>query len=198
MGINGFGGLFSWPLSYVIIRVQVDGMCDYDEDQVVLVIPYLTAFGSWVPVTLDTPTINQIINMIKESKIDELLASLNGFGISHLLACHQTELFIRSEAAAATKTMDPTDLNEAVKMREGRDRCFFAPNHTWPNWNHVLGKQHACNDAHPEGGDGPNLPHGLSIMNIYTKVTPGSKQVAVIVKNLMAILITIAKSMKVA
>ena len=32
--INGFGGLFSQYLGYVIIRVQVEGVRDYDKDQV--------------------------------------------------------------------------------------------------------------------------------------------------------------------
>ena len=48
-----------------------------------------------------------------------------------------------------------------------------------------------------KGGDGPHLPHGLSVVNMYTKMISGSKQVAVVVKNLMAILITIAKGIKV-
>ena len=56
--INGFGGLFSKPLGYVIVRVQVEGVKGYNKDQVALVILDLTAFGSRVPVTLDTPTIN--------------------------------------------------------------------------------------------------------------------------------------------
>ena len=56
MGINGFGGLFSWPLGYVIVRVQVEGVRGNNKDQVALVIPDLTAFGSWVLVTLDTLT----------------------------------------------------------------------------------------------------------------------------------------------
>ena len=60
----------------------------YDEDQVALVIPDPTDFGSQVLVILGTPTINQIIIMIKESEIDELSISLNGSRISYLLACH--------------------------------------------------------------------------------------------------------------
>ena len=46
-------------------------------------------------------------------------------------------------------------------------------------------------------GDGPHLPHGLSFVNSYTEVTTGSKQVSVVVKNLMAIPITITKGIKV-
>ena len=48
-----------------------------------------------------------------------------------------------------------------------------------------------------KGGDGTNVPHSLSIVNTYTKVISGSKKVAVVVKNLMAVLITIAKGIKV-
>ena len=47
------------------------------------------------------------------------------------------------------------------------------------------------------GGSGPHLPHGLSAMNMYTEVTAGSKWVAVVVKNLIAILVTIAMGIKI-
>ena len=63
-------------------------MWGYNEDQVALVIPDPTDFGSRVLVTLVTLTINQIINVIKQSKKDELSDSLNGLRISHLLASH--------------------------------------------------------------------------------------------------------------
>ena len=110
LGINGFGGVFSWPLDYIIIRVQVEGVWGYNEDQVALVIPDSTGFGSWVPVTLDTSTINQIINMIKESEIDELLVSLNGSRIAWLLACQWAGLSIQRETVT-NQTVDPTGLN---------------------------------------------------------------------------------------
>ena len=115
MGINGFGGLFSWPLGYVIVRVQVEEVRGYDKDQVALVVPDSTAFRSWVPVTVGTLTINWIINMIKESEIDELSASFNWLRVSDLLACHQAELSVRSEMAV-NQIMCTTDLNKAVKM----------------------------------------------------------------------------------
>ena len=46
MGINGFGGLFSQPLAYIIIKVQVEGVRGYNEDHVAIVVPDSTAFGS--------------------------------------------------------------------------------------------------------------------------------------------------------
>ena len=65
LGINGFGGVFFWHLVYVIIRVKVEAVWGYDEDQVALVVPDSTGFRSQVPVTLGAPTIHQIINVIK-------------------------------------------------------------------------------------------------------------------------------------
>ena len=48
-----------------------------------------------------------------------------------------------------------------------------------------------------KGDDGPHLPHSLSVVT-YTEEISRSKEVAVVVKNLMTILITIAKGIKVA
>ena len=49
-----------------------------------------------------------------------------------------------------------------------------------------------------EERNGSHMPHGLSIFNTYTEMTTGSKRVAVVVKNLIAALITIAKGVKIA
>ena len=48
-----------------------------------------------------------------------------------------------------------------------------------------------------KGGDGPHLPHGLRVANTYTEVISGSKGVTVVQWLLMAIPITIIKSIKV-
>ena len=77
----GLGDCFPDPWA-----IQVEGVKDYNKDQVALVIPDLTAFGWRVWVTLGTPTNNQIVTVIKESEIDELSVSLNGLRISHILA----------------------------------------------------------------------------------------------------------------
>ena len=160
LGINGFRGVFSQPLGYVIIRVQVEGVQGYIEDQVALVVSDSTVFGSWVPVTLGTPTINLIINMIKESKIDELPVSLNGLWIAQLLACQWAGILIQRETAT-NQRVDWTDLKEADKMTEGRDRLFFIQNKTWLNENPSPGKNLHAMTQSLKGGHGPHLPHSL-------------------------------------
>ena len=69
-------------------------------DKVTLVIPDSTEFGSRVLVTLGTPTINQIINVIKKSEINELSVFLNESRIAQLLACWQAELSSQKETVA--------------------------------------------------------------------------------------------------
>ena len=48
-----------------------------------------------------------------------------------------------------------------------------------------------------KGSDRPHFPHGLSVVNTYTKVISRSKQVVAVIKNLTAAPITITKGVKV-
>ena len=54
LGIDGFGEGFSQPLGYIIIRVQVEGVLGYDEDQVALVALDSTVFGAQIFINLGT------------------------------------------------------------------------------------------------------------------------------------------------
>ena len=48
-----------------------------------------------------------------------------------------------------------------------------------------------------EKGEESCLPHGLCVANTYTEMTTGSKCVATMIKNLMAVQITIDKGIKI-
>ena len=54
----GLGNVYTRPLGYIIIQVQVDGVQGYDEDQIALVIPDLSNFVARVHVILGAPTIS--------------------------------------------------------------------------------------------------------------------------------------------
>ena len=82
----GQGNAFTWPLGYVIIQVQVDGVQGYDKDQIALVIPDLSDFAVWVPITLGTPTISHVINWIIEKEIDALVMPWVNARVAHLLS----------------------------------------------------------------------------------------------------------------
>ena len=151
----------------------MEGVLGYDKDQLALVVPDSITLGSQVPVTLDTLTLNQIINMIKESKIDELSAYLNGLRIS----CHQPAHFIKSEVAAI-QTVDPTSLNDAVKTTTKKEEIgAFSSKIIHSQTKNMLleNSMHVMMQSLKGGGDGPHLPHSLRVMNTYTKVTTRNK-----------------------
>ena len=69
----GLDNAYTRPLGYVIIWVQVDRVQGYDEDQIALAILDLSSFAAEIPVILGTPTISQVINVMKEAEIDALV-----------------------------------------------------------------------------------------------------------------------------
>ena len=68
----GLGNAYTQPLGYIIVKVQVDGVQGYNEDQMALVVLDLLNFAERIPIILGTPTISCIINVLKEREIDTL------------------------------------------------------------------------------------------------------------------------------
>ena len=68
--ISGIGGISVEPVGFVMMNVKVPGVAGYDEDQITIVMddPGMT---EW-PVILGTPTIYQVMEVIKESEISKL------------------------------------------------------------------------------------------------------------------------------
>ena len=64
----GLGNAYMRPLGYVVIWVQVYGVQSYDEDQIALVILDLSNFVTQIPVILGTPTIGEVVSMMKEAE----------------------------------------------------------------------------------------------------------------------------------
>ena len=65
----GLGGGQSEPLGFTLLRVQIEGMPHYDEHQVVFMLDDPSVFSARIPVILGTPTINRVIQTMKESEI---------------------------------------------------------------------------------------------------------------------------------
>ena len=106
-------------------------------------------------VTLGIPTFNQIINVIKESEIGELPASLNGSRIAQLLAYLQVELLVKSKAAA-NQTVDPTNLNEVVKKTKKEEiDAFSSKIIDGQTKTMLLGNNMHVMTQSLKGGDGP-------------------------------------------
>ena len=85
----GLGIAYTRPLGYVMIWVQVDGVWDYDKDQIALVILDFSNFAAQIPVILGTPTISQVVNVMKEAEVDDLVMLWVNARVAHLLSVHR-------------------------------------------------------------------------------------------------------------
>ena len=136
------------------------------------------------------------MKMVKESEIDEISVSLNGLSISCLLTEHQAELSLKNDTAAS-QTPGLTYLNEAVKTMKQEEIEAFSPMIVHGHMKIVLlGNNMYIMTQAPERGEEPCLPHSLSMVNTYTKMTTGSSHVTVVIKNQTAVLIIISKGVK--
>ena len=68
--LSGLGGRVMEPLGYVMLWVQIPYVPSYDEDQVVLVVLEDSNFLRKCQVVLGTPMINQAIQAMKESEME--------------------------------------------------------------------------------------------------------------------------------
>ena len=62
----GLGGGRAEPLGFTLMRVQIEDMPHYDEQQVIFVLDDPSGFSARIPVILGTPTINRVMQTMKE------------------------------------------------------------------------------------------------------------------------------------
>ena len=81
----GLGNAYTRPLGYIVIQVQVDRVQGYNKDQIALVILNPSNFAARVLVILGTPTIGQVVNVMKEAEMDALATPWANARAAHLL-----------------------------------------------------------------------------------------------------------------
>ena len=59
------------PAGFTLKRVQIEGLPLYNEQQVIFVLDDPSGFSARIPVILGTPTINRVIQTMKEMEIQE-------------------------------------------------------------------------------------------------------------------------------
>ena len=82
----GLDNAYTRLLGYVVIRVQVDGVQGYDEDQIALIILDVSNFTTRIPIILGTPTIGRVGNVMREAEMDALATPWANAKAEHLLA----------------------------------------------------------------------------------------------------------------
>ena len=65
----GLGSGRAEPLGFTLMRVQIEDLPHYDEQQVVFVLDDPSGFSARIPVILGTPTINRVMQTMKETEM---------------------------------------------------------------------------------------------------------------------------------
>ena len=184
-------------IGYVIMSVQIDGISDYNEDQVTLVAHSSTEFVHHVPIILGTPTTDRAIKTLKESEIDRLATPWACVRKSTLLQAATTRV-AAVRADVATKPINVMGYEEPM--------CLLAAEVVEPFETLVVkartkitftaGHLRCCNLA-MDLKDG-TLPPRLIVTGAYTVLKRGSKTVPVVLHNTMGSPIHLRKGQKVA
>ena len=191
IALVGLGGGWVEPLSFTLMRVQIEDMPHYDEQQVVFVLDDPSWFSARIPVILGTPTINRVVQTMKEMEMHSAPMEWQTTRVAYEWA--QGFQFRRASLGERltfpTNTAeDPLDLDEKVLLA---NKC------TIPGVQSVIA--HGCTQktmmmGHrlnvmmqtPYSDDKADLPNGLYVMRTYTELKDGSQSVSVILRNLTA------------
>ena len=195
----GVGGR-ARTLGYVLIRVQVEGVPGYDEDQVAFVVDDpTTSFGIRVPIVLGTPTINRVIAAMKESDMHNAPHEWQACRTSHDAAQGFTMRRVSlgpGERFPTNTGEDPTDLDEPVRLTAKCTIPGFQMVMVHGRTEHtmMMGDQRLnIMTQAPYPDDCAGLPNGVYITRTYTDLEPGSQRVAVVVRNMTSRPIHLAK-----
>ena len=110
-------------LGFTLLRVQIEGMPHYDEHQVVFVLDDPSTFSARIPVILGTPTINRVVQTMKESEMHNAPMEWQTARVTYEwvqgFQFHRVSLGERLQFLTNTAE-DPLDLDEKVLLT---DKC---------------------------------------------------------------------------
>ena len=192
----GLGNTYTRPLGYAVIWVEVDRVWGYDEDQIGLIILDFSHFANRVPIILGTPTIGQVVNVMKEAEIDALATPWANARAAHLLAIQRM-----APVEVEDDRKEGYDTSQEGFVMHTRKVETLEPfsSHVIPieMMGAYLGEclNVMVQSLHVQDG---TLSPGLTMQNMYTELRKGSKKAVVVVQNHTAYPQTLQKKIPVA
>ena len=177
----GLGNAYTRLLGYVVIRVQVDGVQGYDEDQIALIIPDFSNFATRVPIILWTHTIGQVVNVMGEAEMDTLAMPWANDRAAHLLAVRR---MMPVEVGNDQEEGYDTDKDSPLIYTQKTETLEPFSSHVIPvkTTKAYLGEHLNVMVQALYAQDGTLLP-GLTVQSTYTELRKGSKKAVVVVWN---------------
>ena len=187
--LSGFGGRITEPLGYMILWVQMLYVPSYDKDQVALVVAEDSNFLRRCQVIIGILTIHRAVRAIKESEMENAPKAWQITQHMYEFANYMVQLNPEDYGMTmpTNKGKNPTDLDELV---------FLKNKVTIPGFKSIILHCHTCRTmmmgyklhmmtqaTYLE--DRANLPNGVYVVKTYTELHDGSRNVSVVLRNLM-------------
>ena len=162
-------------------------MAGYDEDVVFLVVPDGLAFSKRVPLVIGTCTLGQVINVTKESELDQISTLWATAHLAQLLWQHfVADESSTGEALGGQDAPRTEGVDEVVELKDNVHVGSFqteilkgraARASTFHMHIMIVPIRH----AEVESGKECPLHLGLQVLHAYTMLTAGSKHVSIVV-----------------
>ena len=112
--IYGIGGIQVKPTGFVIMNVRIPCIQGYNEDQIAIVLddPSMKE----CPFILGTPTLYRVIQVIKESEINQLATPWAMLPLSYLIRGLQAWVGKEVQTDVGNKNITPTSVDEVVRV----------------------------------------------------------------------------------
>ena len=187
----GLAGGRAKPLGFTLMRVQIEDMPHYDEQQVIFVLDDPSGFSTRIPVILGTPTINRVVQTMKETEMHSTPMEWQTARVAYEWV--QGFQFQRASLDERLKfptntAEDPLDLDEKVLLA---NRCTIpgfqsVVTHGRTQKTMMMGHRLNVMTQAPYSDDKADLPNRLYVMRTYTELKDGSRGVSVVLRNLTA------------
>ena len=162
-----------------------------EEQQVVFILDDPSRFSARIPVILGTPTINRVVQTMKETEMHSALMEWQMVRVAYEWA----QGFQFQQASLGKKLRFPT--NTVEDPLDFDEKFLLADKSTILDFQSVIA--HGCTQrtmmmGHrlnimmqaPYSDDKADLPNGLYVMRMYTELKDGSRSVSVVLRNLTA------------
>ena len=173
------------PIVFTLVHVQIEGMPHYDEQQVTFVLDDPNRLSARIPIILGTPTINRVIQTMKESQIHDAPMEWQTARVAYEwmqgFQFHQTGLGERLNYLTNT-AKDPTNLDKKVLLTDKYIIPGFQSVVVHGRTQNTMMMGHHLNvmTQVPYPDDKADLPNGLYIMRTYTELKDGSQSITIV------------------
>ena len=174
----GLDNAYTRLLGYIVIRVQMDRVQGYNEDQIALIILDFSNFAMQVPIILGTPTIGQVVNVMREVEMDTLVTPWVNARAAHLLAIRRmtpAEVGSDWEEGCKSNKDSPLMYTQKVETLEPFSSHMIPMKMTKAYLGEHLNVM--VQALHAQDG---TLPPGITVQNMYTELRKGSKKAVVV------------------